>query len=420
MSEVKPDLGSFNPFDLELLQDPYDYFERCRNEAPVFRDPKTGMVYISTFDLATAATEDWRTFSNAFGVALSSGGGDKISDELLDVQSEKGYPSVDTMLTADPPEQTRYRKLAMKAFNYKRVSAMGNYCETVTNEIIDTFIKDGHCEYKAAFASQLPMWVVADQLGVPRADRDKFRRWSDAFIGQLGGLSSREEQKEFAQTIIEFQHYMAKVIVEKRENPTDDLISELVHATLEDEGDPRTLKIPEQLSIIQQILVAGNETTAHTLTAGVYYLLKHPEQMAALQADPSLVGNFVEEVLRFLSPTNNMWRVCKKDTVLGGVEIKAGTMCMVRFGSANRDEAKFKDAAKFDIHRENAADHMAFGHGVHTCIGAQLARKEMNTAFPIVLKRLKNIRLADVEDQFAYDPNMLLRGVKHLYVEFDA
>ena len=222
-----------------------------------------------------------------------------------------------------------------------------------------------------------------------------------------------------ARKVVEFQKYFVDVIEEKRANPTEDVISDLVHADLSEEGDNRKMVYEELLSIIQQLLVAGIETTAHTLTAGLYYLLTHPKQMEALIADPSLVDNFVEETLRYLSPTNNMWRVAKADTEIEGVKIRKNELLLLRFGSGNRDEAKFAEPDAFNLHRENASEHLAFGAGIHTCIGAQLARKEMQKAFPILLRRLKNIKLDTSQGDLFYLPSVLLRGVLELHIEYE-
>jgi len=411
-------LPEINPFDPEILQEPYAYFQKLRTEAPVYKDPNLGIVFVSTYEMIYEVNRQPKLFSNRFGQVLRAGAPEEIDPEVAEI-AEQGYPSVDTMLTADPPEHTRFRKLAAKAFTYKRVMQMGDYVETVANEIIDGFVGDGACEFKSTFANELPMRVIADQLGVPRSDMPKFRVWSDAFVDQLGGVADRDRKLDAMRKIVEYQHYFADVIEQKRLNPTEDVISDLVHATLEEEGDPRGLSVPEILSIMQQLLVAGNETTAHSLTAGIYYLIQNPDQMQALIEDPTLVDNFVEEVLRYLSPTNNMWRVTLEDTVLGGVEIPKHTMILLRYGAANRDERKFEDPERFDMYRENAKEHLAFGAGIHTCIGAQLARKEMAVAFPILLERLKNIRFAQGKNTFQYDPNLLLRGVLQLHIEFD-
>lgn len=424
MDDLKPaqdiarcPLAEINAFDPAILDDPHPYFARLRTEAPVFRDPKTNIVSVSTYDLIMEAARQPMLFSNEFGQALNSGGADLDPVELEIMQQGILVPS--TMLTADPPVHTRYRKLAMKAFTYKRVEKMSAYVAEVANQLIDGFIDQGQCEFKTAFANHLPMTVIADSLGVPRADMDKFRRWSDAFVVQLGGVSDRETRQEAARRINEFQRYFIDIIEAKRANPGDDVISDLVHADLSEEGDTRKMDHPELISIIQQLLVAGNETTAHSLTAGLFYLISNPDQMAKVLGDPESIPAFIEETLRYLSPTNNMWRVATDDTTLGGEPIRKGDILLLRFGSGNRDADHFPDPDRFDVTRENPREHLAFGAGIHTCLGASLARKEMQTAFPIILDRLKNPRFIRGANSFRYNPNILLRGVLELHIAFD-
>lgn len=411
-------LSAINAFDPDILQNPYPYFARLRAEAPVWRDPNNGVVYVSTFDKIIEVNSQPKLYSNKFGERLRSGSVNPMAPEELAILKE-GWIVVDTMLTADPPEHTRYRKLAMKAFTMKRVDAMSAYVSEVTHELIDRMIDKGHCEFKTTFANHLPMTVIADSLGVPRADMDRFRTWSDAFVVQLGGVSDKATRIDAARKIVEFQRYFVDKIEEKRKHPTDDVISDLVHANLAEEGDPRHMEYRELLSIIQQLLVAGNETTAHSLTAGLFHLIDNPDQMQAVRNDPSLVANFVEETLRYLTPTNNMWRVATQDGELGGVKIAQNDLLLLRYGSGNRDEAKFSDPDRFDVRRANAKEHLAFGAGIHHCIGAQLARKEMQTAFAILLTRLKNFRFAKGVNSFRYSPNILLRGVLELHIEFE-
>ena len=412
-------LHEINFFDPDFLQDPYPAYARLRAEAPVYRDPNTNIVYVSTYELINEVNRQPTVFSSDFGQQLASGAGGAIDPEEMAILSQ-GLAPASTMLTADPPVHTRYRKLGAKAFTFKRVEQMGDYVAKVTNDLIDTFIGDGRCEFKTRFADLLPMTVIADSLGVPRADMAKFKRWSDGFIVQLSGMATRDERLAAARGQIEFQHYFIDVIEQKRLHPTDDIISDLVHADLAEEGDPRKMTHSELISMLQQILVAGNETTAHSLTAGFYYLLTNPGLIDELKADPELVPGFVEETLRYLSPVNNMWRIATCDTQIGGFPIKGGDVVLVRYGSANRDNAHFADADRFDIHRDNARTHLAFGAGIHTCIGALLARKEMTVAFPILLRRLKNVRLQEGHGAFRYSPNVILRGVLELNVAFDA
>ncbi len=411
-------LGDIDVFDPVLLQDPHPFYARLRHEAPVFRDPKTNIVSVSTYDLIRHVNSKPRVFSNKFAAQLRSGSAAEQDPDEVAILS-RGWAPVNTMLTADPPEHTRYRKLAMKAFTYKRVQGMDAYIEGLVHELIDAMPDDGACEFKSQFANKLPMFVIADALGVPRDHFDRFEVWSNAFILQLSGMADKPMRLWAAEKIVEFQHYFVDVIEQKRAHPTEDVISDLVHADLSEEGDDRKMTHEELLSILQQLLVAGNETTAHSTTAGLYYLIQHPEQMQRLIADPSLTENFVEETLRYLSPTNNMWRVATEDTEIGGVPVKAKDLILLRYGSGNRDEAQFPDGDTFDIQRDNARSHLAFGAGIHTCLGAQLARKEMQIAFPILLRRLKNIRIHPERQRLEYLPSILMRGVLALHIMYE-
>jgi len=410
-------LHDVDTMDPQFLQNPHPFYARLRSEAPVIRDPKTGIIFVNTYDLVKEVCAKPKVFSNKFGEQLKSGAATEQDPEEVAIQ-EQGWIIKDTMLTADPPEHTRYRKLCMKAFSYKRVLQMGEYVADLVHQLLDELPTSGALEFKSGFANKLPMFVIADSLGVPREHFDKFEQWSNAFIVQLSGVADKEQRLWAARTVVEFQQYFVNVIEEKRANPTEDVISDLVHADLSEEGDNRKMEYDELLSILQQLLVAGNETTAHTLTAGLYYLLKHPEQMEALRADPSLVDNFVEETLRYLSPTNNMWRVALEDIEIGGVSVRKNDLLLIRFGSGNRDEGKFDSPDNFDLTRHNAKEHLAFGAGIHTCIGAQLARKELQIAFPILLERLKIITINPSQGDLIYLPSVLLRGVLELNIEY--
>jgi cytochrome P450 len=416
---ARPPLTGIDFFDPVFLQDPYPAYARLRDEAPVYRDPRTNIVFVSTHDQIVDINRQPTVFSNAFAEQLRSGSAAGMDPEELAILSQ-GVAPANTMLTADPPVHTRYRKLGAKAFTFKRVEQMTAYVAQVTEALIDGFIEDGRCEFKTQFADALPMTIIADALGVPRGDMKMFKRWSDGFIMQLSGVADREQRLDAARRIIEFQHYFVDMIEQKRKAPTDDIISDLVHADLAEEGDPRKMNASELISILQQLLVAGNETTAHSITAGMYYLMTQPGLIDKLIAHQELTPGFVEETLRYLTPVNNMWRVAKQDTDIAGLPVRAGDLILLRYGSGNRDEAHLAEADRFDPRRENVRSHLAFGAGIHTCIGASLARKEMVTAFPILLRRLKNPRFQEGRDELRYSPNILLRGVLALHMAFDA
>jgi cytochrome P450 len=405
-------LEDTSPLSPEALACPHQYNERLRREAPVYRCPKTGIVFVSDYETVRRVAKDHETFSNKFGQAMRSE--EDVDPRLREAQAE-GYPPVDTMLTQDPPLHRRYRGLVNQAFTARRVATLEPYIEQLCHDLIDGFVAAGECEFVADFAERVPMTVIADQLGVPLSDYDLFKTWSDAFVAQLSRLASPEEELEAVKLIVEFQKYFAAKIEERRRDPQDDIISDIVHARFENE---RPLDVPEMLSILQQLLVAGNETTTHCIAEGVLLLIQNPDQHRRLQENPDLVPNFVEEVLRLASPTANMWRVATRDTEIGDVPVKAGSLVQLRFASANRDETVFEQPGRLDVDRANARSNVAFGHGVHMCIGASLARKEMDVAFRVLLQRLDNLALACPEAELVYPPNVLLRGLARLPIRF--
>ncbi len=405
-------LDQFTPLDVDVMKCPHQYNARMRQEAPIYRCPHTGMFFVFDYDTVRTIAGSPEVFSNKFGRAMRSEG--DVDPRLIEEQ-KKGYPPVDTMLTEDPPVHRRYRGLVNQAFTARRVATLEPEIEKIANDLIDAFIHDGKCELVSAFCGPLPMIVIADQLGVPRSDLPLFNKWSDAFVAQLSRMASPDEELEAVKLIVEYQHYFAKKLEERKHDRKDDIISDIVHARLEGE---RPLDTAESLSIIQQLLVAGNETTTSAIAEGILLLIQHPDQLALLRNDPGLIPNLVEEVLRLSSPTANMWRVCTRDTEVNGTKIPAGSLIQIRYSSADRDERVFERAEGFDITRKNARQNVAFGYGVHMCIGASLARKEMEVAFRVLLGRMKDIVLDCAENDLNYPPNVLLRGLATLPIRF--
>ena len=221
---------------------------------------------------------------------------------------------------------------------------------------------------------------------------------------------------ECAELVVEFQHDMKERIEARRSEPRDDILSDLVHARIDDE---RPLDDPELMSILQQLMVAGNETTTSLLAGGMVQMIRNPEQMAKVRADPSLIRNMVEEMLRTESPVSGLWRIAARDTELGGMAIKAGTLLMLRFAAANRDPAKYPDPGRFDVERANARTHLAFGRGIHMCVGNMLSRKEVAVAFEQLLARLDHLHIAEGAALHVH-PSLLLRGLTALPLTFEA
>ena len=285
-----------------------------------------------------------------------------------------------------------------------------------TDELIDAFIDDGAVEFVEEFAIKLPIYIIADQLGVPRKDAKNFKAWSDAAV-PIGLDMGLEHELARAKLVIEFQKYFAERIEEVRAERRDDILLDLVYAEVDGE---RPLDLPELLSIIQQLLVAGNETTTNAFAGGLVMLMENPDQLAMLRdGDEKMMQTFAEEVVRLEAPVSGLFRVTTQDTELGGFKIPAGSAVNLRWAAANRDEQVFENAGALDVCRHNAGAQIGYGVGVHFCVGAMLAREELRTGFRTILNRMENIKLANPDAPLEFHPNFLLRGIKQLDITFD-
>ncbi|MFB3103349.1 MAG: cytochrome P450, partial [Pseudomonadales bacterium] len=257
---------------------------------------------------------------------------------------------------------------------------------------------------------------IADLLGLPRGLEEKIRAWSDAAVEPLGMMISDERLVDCAKLVKEFQDFIVGELETRKNTPRDDLLTHLVQARDESGSG---LTTPEMLSLTQQFLVAGNETTTNGIAAAVQLLIDYPAQLSILQHDPSRVMTFVNEVLRLESPAQGLFRVVMEDTELAGVRMPAGSRIMLRFAAANRDASKYDEPDKLDVTRRNSATPVGFGSGIHHCIGANLAREEMVQTFEILISRITNLSFAEGRNDFTHHPSLILRGLKHLYINFD-
>ncbi len=389
--------------DPQVMQDPFPLYQWAHANAPVMEMPGSGIKMIMGYDLCVEAAGRIEDFSNNFTAVLS---GALAEDPEVSGILKQGWPQINTLLTADPPVHTRFRKLVNLAFSMPRVNALEAGIRAKVDTLIDGFIDAGACEFVAAFGVPLPVQVICEQLGFALSEQANVKRWSDAFADRLGHMISREREIECAHEVVEFQRALKIKIDARREAPTNDLLSDIVNARLEGEAP---LDDAEIMSIAQQLMVAGNETTTHSLAGGIVHLARNPDQQAKARANPKLIPNMVEEVLRLDTPTAGMWRVVTRDCELGGHAFKGGSMAMVRYAAANRDPARYPDPDRFDVERTNARSHLAFGKGAHMCVGNMLSRKEMTVAFERLLARLDDIRLQPGV-QLSVAPNLLLRG----------
>lgn len=405
-----------NFFDPEIVECPFSFYQSARTETPVMEltIPDSGQTafLVTRYDLVAEILKNSELFSSKFMNPV----GREQTDPDVDAIYEQGWPWVDTLLTSDPPNHRRYRTLVNHAFTAKRVRALTPYIEALANQLVDSFVDVGTCEFIASYARPLPLNIIANQFGVPPADLPDFKRWSDSFVARLGGLISKEQELKCAEDVVALQKYLKARIDKCRRDPSDNIMSSLVHAHSEED---KPLSDAELINMLQQLLVAGNETTANTLAGGLMSLLQEPDKLKAVYADPTLISNVVEESLRTVTAQSGMWRIATRDTVIAATPVPKGATILLRYDAANRDPSYFEDPEVFDIHRPHTPKHLAFGVGIHFCVGALLARKELEVGFRVLFSRLRNIRLT-ADNDLKHHPNMMLRGLKQLKIEFEA
>ncbi|MCG8915800.1 cytochrome P450 [Actinokineospora sp. PR83] len=315
------------------------------------------------------------------------------------------------ILSMDPPEHSRLRRLVTKAFTVRRVEQLRPRTQQIADDLVDTMLAQGPpADLVDAFALPLPITVICELLGVPFADRDDFRYWSDAFLS-----TSKYSPDEVLECMGKLREYMAGLIAERRAHATDDLLGALVIAR----DDEDRLSEDEMLSLAEGLLVAGHETTASQIPNFVHVLLSHPGQLAALRADLDLVPQAVEELMRFvpLGTGAGIARYATEDVELGGVLVRAGEPVLPVMASANRDESVYHDPDHLDLLRQEVS-HVGFGHGPHHCLGAPLARMELRVALDTLLRRLPGLRFAG--EGIEWKDGLSTRGPARLPVTWDS
>jgi cytochrome P450 len=308
-------------------------------------------------------------------------------------------------LLMDEPQHGRYRRPLVGKFTVRRMRLLTERVEQITADHLDAMDKAGPpADLVTAFAKPIPAIMICELLGVPYEDRGSFQEQVDKF---MNGETSDED---LLAAYIATQNYLAELVVTKRANPTDDLLSDLTDSELTDE---------ELRGISLILLAAGLDTTANMLALGTFALLRHPEQLAALRADPALADRAVEELLRYLSVAKTFMRTALVDVELGDQTVKAGTTVILSINTANRDPERFADPHVLDLRRQDGG-HLAFGHGIHQCLGQQLARVEMQVAFPALLNRFPTLRLAVPAEEVGLRPETAdIYGVKSLPATWD-
>jgi cytochrome P450 len=398
--------GTTEPLALDdsFVQDPYAVYEWLRDDGParkVLLPNGWGVWVVTRYAEARAALTDPRLRKDSRALQQYMPDAAPPEDDSLAVVLQAH------MLNSDPPDHTRLRKLVGKAFTARRVAALRPRIEAITAELLDAManLDADPVDLIDHFAFPLPMTVICELLGVPAGDRQEFRAWSSTLLSDGPDEEVRAASAAMAD-------YLVGLLAVKRAEPADDLLTGLIQAR--DHED--RLNEQELVSMVFVLLVAGHETTVNLIGNGTLALLRHPDQLARLRQDPSLIPAAVEELLRYNGPVNlATMRYTVEPVQLGDVEIPAGEFVLVSLASANHDDRRFTDPERLDVGRE-ATGHLAFGHGIHYCVGAPLARLEGEIAFRQLFDRFPGLRLAAAPTELRWRNSTLIRGLERLPV----
>lgn len=357
----------------DMRRNPYPAYNQLRGRSPVLHEPRADLWMLFDYEGVKRALNDHDAFSSVVAPPTA------MTSQWL--------------VFADPPRHTRLRGLIMRAFTPRAVASLESRIQELSRELLAPALERGELDLAEDFSVPLPLIVIAEMLGAPAVDRPRFKRWSDVIMALGYALSGGEEaarvHSEFAAVTAEMRGYIADLAEQRRAAPKDDLLTRLVEAEVEGER----LTQDELLGFFQLLLSAGHETATNLINNAILCLLENPGQLARLRAEPRLLASALEEVLRYRSPVQAMFRMSRRDVSLHGQVIPAGKMVMAMIGSANRDPLKFRDAEHFDITRD-PNPHIAFGHGIHFCIGAPLSRLEARIALSTFLEQVKGFELA--------------------------
>jgi len=362
-----------NLFSEEMRRNPFPVYSQVRSASPVLNVPAQSLWMIFDYDGVKRALNDHDAFSSDMSTA--------------------GRVAPDWLVFLDPPRHTKLRSLIMSAFTPRVVANLEPRIRELSRELLDGTIERGEMDMAADYAVPLPVMVIAELIGIPAADWSRFRRWSDAILTLSftvpGGQKPMAPPAEYYEMRADMQAYVPGLIAQKRSAPKDDLLTRLVQAQV----DGQHLTEQEIIAFIQLLLVAGQETTANLINNTVLTLAENPDQLAVLKSSPDLLPSAIEEVLRYRSPFQWTLRATRRDIDMGGQVIPAGKLVLAVIGSANRDPSQFRDPDRFDITRDQNP-HVAFGHGIHFCIGAALSRLEGRVALSEFLNRISGLQLA--------------------------
>lgn len=389
----------YNPLLPEVQQNPYPYYAHLRRHAPVFLVESMGSYAISRYDDVQFVLRNHQLFSSSVLFTALLGEFDPM-------------PESPGITGTDPPVHTRLRKLANRAFTPRAVAALESRVRRIAQQLVANIRSKGQFDFVKDFAAPLPVMALSQMLGVELERQADFKRWTDDIIVTGGSrIIQEDDRKRILRSIADFREYFQHAIAVRRKERRDDLISSLVEA----EEDNQTLTSDEVLSMAVSFNLAGNETTTNLMGNTMLALFDHPEQLARVQANPALIPNLLEEVLRYDAPVHLLFRRTTQAVDIAGTAIPEGAIVLPMFASANRDERKFVDPDRFDVNH-NTEGHLGFGAGVHLCLGAPLARLEARVGLEELLPWFSD--LSKPEGWAERLNSFVVRGPKKLSLSF--
>jgi cytochrome P450 len=405
-------LADFDPFSPDVVQEPHAFYAALRREAPLYRLPKGAYYLISRYRDVRDAAMNIEVYSSNLVAVLLQG---VQQPELIAIEGA-GPDAVDALAIADPPVHARQRKLSNNAFSMRRVAALEPAIRALAESLIGAILpRDGglwsSADWMSEVAVPLPMTIIAGLIGLPNEDIPQLKRWSDSAVGLLSGVNTPEQLGEHVHQVSELMAYFVRRVDEAALAPRDDVLGDLVRAC---EGS-EALTRAEVVSILLQILTAGNESTTSLIGSALRLLLEHPQIEKSIRADRALLEPFIEEALRLESPFHGHFRLVRRDTEVAGEPLSKGSRVMLLWGAANRDGDEFPNPDAIDLARPNAKSHLAFGFGIHHCIGAALARLETRVTLETLFARTRALRRG--EGKVSHLPSMLIRCLASLPVE---
>lgn len=413
---AQPDAGisaaDYSPLSPEVRANPYPYYAALRRESPVHQLlPGAPLFALSRYNDVVFALHHPEVFSSTALQVLAQGGGISLGPNSGALAGHRALESA-MMIATDPPDHARLRRLVNRGFTPRRIAALEPRLRELAAGFVEQVAGAGRMDLVSDVAIPFPVTVIAELLGVEPDRREQFKRWSDAIVIGLSGVSSEFGRDDIVRVADEMTDYIEQIVAERRENPRDDLVSVLVDA---EQGE--ALTAGEVLSFVILLLIAGNETTTNLIGNTMKALLNHPDQMADVERDTSLIPAVLEETLRFDSPIQGLPRKAMRDVEMERGTIPKDAFVMVLFASANHDEHQFLEPERFDMRRDPRG-HVAFGHGIHFCLGASLARLEARVAFETLFSRCQGFRLDG--DEIPMIDSMLLRGPRSLPLVFES